>query len=748
MPVARLRLRIVTAWEREDEEGTRQISESSRGLDLSIGNFGRVLGSRRGGLRLWHKAALLMSPALFTLAKHAIGIAGGLVTMGVVVGAAITPWAGLAFTAASNAEKMGRAGERFRKGTSAVGKAWMKLARDTAPQTLGPVTDFLNGMAAAIPKLEPLVRQVAPDMARMGREMRNWLSGAGFERFLRSIEQYGVPAFRNLVASGRDFLATLGIGFRQFLPLAQDIAETLRRGARDMRAAAQSGAVDRWLRDWRDNSEVANRFLREAAKTIKIVGQLLDDMGPGQLSLINNGLAALNAVNPYTLLAIMLAFAAGKGILGLAAALRMLQAIRALRAVSFLPTAAHLGAAAAALNGAAVAVSGMAAAVSQLAAMVAGLGQRFRVNTGPLDAIKKIWDETPKNATTTLSMPSVDIMVVAMAGVNLTWVTVLDRMAQPATFAPRAETGLAVAVLATMLVAWGGVIASAIATPIFTAFALDTATIGMSAMLVAWARVRAMATLPAVFGVTASPGNVPGVANIITAAWTRVRAQSAIRPRFTATAVGSNVVAGAAAIVAAWMRVVRMPKVWFAVGRVNPGNVPGASRAIFSSWRRMYGLARRWHGVASCNFSGGFSGVRGIGGPVGSGGGGGGGGGGDWRAPGIPGPGFFGGPFPGSDQIFNYDETRIGGLISDIVDFFSNNRPNDPFNPGDFGDSFDPGDFGGGFASGGPIGDLGYGRASSVRTGGGHRSQTVHIYDDVWIRSEEDLVNLILEATK
>jgi hypothetical protein len=450
-------------------------------------------------------------------------------------------------------------------------------------------------------------------------------------------------------------------------------------------------------------------------------------------------LTAINAVNPYTLMALVLAFAAGKGIVGLVAALRMLQAIRALRALSFLPAVASLTAATAALNGAAAAIAGMASAISQLARMVASIGLRTRVNTSAIDRLKAIWDSTPKNATATVQMGSVNLAVVAMMGINSTMAAIMTNLSVPAQLTARADVGLALGVFALLLVAWVAVRAVGLATVVFTALAINLASVGMNAMTAAWLRVRAAAAGTVTFGVTATPGNVSAVASQIVAAWARVRVASTSRPRFTAIAF-NTVSAGAAMIVAAWMRVRAMPKLFRAIGIVNPGNVPGASARIISSWRRLYGLARRWHGVAICSF-GGFGGVS-----LGPGGGG--------IGPMSPSMGGGNvdlkggyGPLPGwasnlLQKIPGFDD--FGSV--DMGDYLGGG---DPFYPDDFDGGFGSDgtfneDFGGGFAQGGPIG--GYGRISAIKTGGGHRGRTVHINEDVWIRSEQDLIDILMNA--
>lgn len=721
MPVARLRLRITSTWVGSDGDGAvRSLSASQS----SSSQRGFMMPSLRGSgrIRAWHKAALVLSPALFTMGKHLLGLAGGVVTLAAVAGAAALPWAALAFTAANSSSEMGAAGARYVNGLAAVERAWFKLARDTASLTLGPVTDVLNGIAAAIPKLEPLVRQVAPDFARMGRDIQAWLSGAGFERFLQNIRDYGVPAFRELVHAGVDFLATMGIGFRHFLPMARQISDELRQLAAIGRDNAQGGGFARWMKEWRSNAPKANKVLRETATALGTFFQLLDDVGPGMLRGLDTFLGALNSVDPRVLMGIIAAWATGKVMLGLAIMYRAFRALQALRRIGFLAQAAQLNAAAAALSAAGGILNALAVAINKLALMVAAIGA-LSVNSSALDNIKKIWDSIPKNSRVTLSAPSLNLVIVGMMGVNSTVAALRSNAGSPAQYSARIDAGLFFGIAAIVLTAWAAVRAVGLLVPAFSAIAINIAAAGAAAILAAWARVRVAAAVPVVFTATATPGNVAATASSIIAAWARVRSASAIRPLFTAMAF-DTVTAGSAIIVSAWMRVVGMMRVFVAVGTVSPGNVPGASGAIRASWMRLYGLARSWHGVATCNFSGGFSGIG-------------------LSVSYAPLQGGYG-PLPGPVVNFLNDIPGFGNFgTSGHPDIGLNTNPQggDLSNP-------NPGDFQGGFGgyTGGQLTAKGFDPGKGKGPRGRRGDKHVHIYDDIWVEDYYQLMEVLEEA--
>lgn len=711
MPTATLRLRIISRWTGGDESARRRLSDGQSTAARAITRAGSAVGRTIRSLVNMRTIAVMFAPAMFTLGKAALIVAAGLVTMGVAASLAAAPWVALAVTAARNADKMGAAGARFERGATGVRDAWMELARDTAGLTLGPLTDVLNGVADAIPKLEPLVRDVAPEFARIGRDLRDWLSGSGFERFINNLRIAGVPAFRSLVEASRDAVTTLGIAFRTFLPMSQQIAEDIEGSVAILRRRASGGSFDRMLENFQRDLPEVNRFLRAASESLGIIAQLLDDVGPGQLSAISTGLDLFNRVDPRALIDIVLGYATGRLIVGLIPLLGALMLLRSMRVQ--IAAAISLGGVSGALSGAATSLFAMAAALRMLARAV----RAPQINSSQLDRIKQIWDAMPKNARATVTINTSQAQV-ALMGIGSTWavVSTLGTL----TFTARANIGMFTAVVAVVVAMWTALRVVALVPPIFTASSASTAAVGMAQIILAWTRVRVAAAVPALFRASATPGNVTGVAGTIIGMWIAVRALAIVPVIFRATASGGPALAGMALARAAWARVRSLPRSVQFTARVNAGPAVSGSNAAVAAWRRIFGLARTWMGVASVSVSGGFSGL---------------GGGGTYNvrinnpyvgtpaAPFIP----FRPPSPDFPDLGGFSPTGPGFVGGDVS-----------------GANFDPGDFAGGFAQGGPVGPMKTVRSYDFGDEGEH----IHIWDDVWIESKEDLVNLLLEASK
>lgn len=580
MPVTNLRFNVTSSW---DGGGLRSAARTLGSVDRDTRRLNSSMGSGASGMSLWKKAALALTPALWTLGKASLALVGGLTTMVVAAGAAAAPWIGLAATAAANADKMGKAGERYQKATSGVKDAWMDLAKKTAPLTLGPMSDVLEGVAKAIPKLEPLVRKVAPVFADMGKSIRSWLEGNGFERFLKNVSDFGVPAFRNLVAAGKDFLATTGIGFRAFLPLAVDISEAIRKGAGNLRDWAEGGGFQRFLADVKQEWPTVRRFLGEAGTALGNIGRTLDGIGPAQVGGLATLLDKFNDLDIDSWQDFLIALAAvrvGGGLLSLLAGLANIRggqmniaggaalgaaaAALAGAGATLLSAASALSAAAAALSGAGAAAAG-GGLIGGLLGRLAGGSATFTITITPPDAadvLQRISDRLTalagKTATATVTLNATGFTTAAQT-VTTAWVSLRTAAATPVTFRAFAFPGNVITVAATLVAAW--------------------------------LRVRAASLVPVIFRATASPGNVVGVASTIVSAWARVRAAAATRPVFTARVNPGNVVGASASIVGAWRRVLSLPRSWSGSATARDG-VSGPARAAAAAWRAILAMPR------------------------------------------------------------------------------------------------------------------------------------------------------------
>lgn len=624
MPVTNLRFNITSSW---DGGGMRSASRSLGDVDREVRRVNSGFSAGLGGMMSWGKAALLLAPAMFTLGKHALALGGGLAALGLAAGAAAAPWIALAVTAARNSEKMGQAGKNYEAATDRVKKAWMDLAEKTAPLTLGPMTDVLNGLAVAIPKLEPLIRDIAPVFEDMGKSIGNWLKGDGFERFLNNVRDVGVPAFKNLVSAGKDFLATAGIGFRAFLPLALDISEAIEKGAGSMRKWAEGGGFTRFLADVKREWPTVKGFLEEGAESLGKIGGALDKMGPGQLDALSGVLDKFNDVDVdgwKDFLLLMAGLKIGGGLLSLIGGLANIKGgalqitgAAALSAASLAldGSAALLSGAAAALKGAAALLAGAGVAtgigglVGALARRIAGGSATFTIKIEPADAADKLTairdvfnSLNGKTATMTVTL-NAGAFTSGAQNVISQWTAVRAAAATPAIFRAMAIPGNVPAVAAALIAAWARVRAAAAVPAIFRAMAIPGNVQAVAAMVIAsWATVRAAAAVVPVFRATANAGNVAAVASQIVAAWQRVRAAAASVPNFRATASAGNVVSVANQIVAAWNRVKAAAAVRpVFTATVNSGPAVAGAARIRAAWQQVLSMPRTWTATATVN---------------------------------------------------------------------------------------------------------------------------------------------------
>lgn len=725
MPTATLRLRITSTWTGGDESSFRRVRGGMAEASVNVGRVGSMFRNSVGGLLRLRTIAVVFAPSLFTLGKAALTLAAAAVTMGVAAGAAAAPWVGLAVTAARNSEKMGVAGARFERGAQGVKNAWMDLAKRTASLTLGPVTDVLDGMASAIPKLEPLVRDVAPIFAQVGRDIRRWFEGGDFDRLINNLRIAGVPAFRSLATAGRDFVATVGIGFRAFLPMAQRMAEDIEGALAPVRRAASSGSFDRFIQNFRDDWPEVSRFLREGGEAIGTMAELLNGAGEGQLGALSTMLDLLNRIDPRQLTLSILSL--GAMLLGGRGLFLLLTFIAFMRSGwSEVSAAAALSGSAASLSGASVSLLAMAASIRRLARSLA-----ITIVADALRRVADIWESIPKSGSTTVSLPTLGLVSVRLMGVGSTWATV--RSLGTITFSgARVDRGVFTVVVAAVTLAWAVVRVAAAIPAIFRAMAVSNVEMVAATVILAWTQVRVMAAAPVIFRAAAVPGNVSVVAGIVIAAWAAVRILSLVPVLFRAAASGGSAVSGANAARSAWQRVLSMPRSWSATARVNPGPaVAGSSRTV-AAWRALYGLPRFWSASASISVRGGFGGLGGGGSTTVYEGGGG-----------------------GQNYFLTFPAATFGpGLFPNVPDFADPSLGTDENwyveNPGDFTDGGSiapplPGDFGD-FATGGQIGGPESTRRR-VRTGPRRDGERhIHIYEDVWVGgSKEELVELFTD---
>ncbi|MFF0704972.1 peptidoglycan DD-metalloendopeptidase family protein [Streptomyces tendae] len=351
----------------------------------SFSGAGRAGGFLAGQMGTITAAAMLAAPALFPLGAAALNVAGTFTALGVAVGGGlgiftaatvgavkgVTELDKAVATAKKNLDAQRETLARLTPGTDAyalqlkkvedaqraltaaqaaytpeqrafsdaVGgmkTAWQDFVTATQGTTLPIVTTFVTAVSEALPKAVPAVKAMAPEVKAIANDVRRWVGDGGFDRFIGSIIQYGVPAFRDLRIAAKDVLAALGTGFRAFLPQSEGMALSLRQGAAALRSWADGGGFQRFIGYVQQNAPQVREFFSALFGAIRNVGAALAPLGPLGLGFVTVVLQLVAALPPEWIRAVYLGFVAWK-IIGVITALwrGMQAAILAVRSAMF-----------------------------------------------------------------------------------------------------------------------------------------------------------------------------------------------------------------------------------------------------------------------------------------------------------------------------------------------------------------------------------------------------------------------------
>lgn len=231
----------------------------------------------------------------------------------------------------------------FIKSVDDMTGAWNRLIASTQDKTLSVATDVIQGMTAAIPKLKSVIDAVHPSIKQVSEALKNWLSGAGFERFIGVVKNEGVPALQSLLNAGRHVLTFLGEGFRAFAPEGTKLAESIERGAAALAKWSQGGGFTRFIDKVQQNSPQIREFFRALGDALRNVGVAMEGLGMPALTLATVLLKIVAAMPPSWLQAIFVGWMAVRTVmLGMAIVNGVALAFNALgKAVAFAKLASH-----------------------------------------------------------------------------------------------------------------------------------------------------------------------------------------------------------------------------------------------------------------------------------------------------------------------------------------------------------------------------------------------------------------------
>lgn len=328
-------------------EGLRQARSDIARLDSSMNALTKSSRALVPGMQEMVSVALALGPALVPIAGGLLGIGAAAGSAMVSAGAAVgifgaamagaiksTVGASSAFgatnTAIENAEK---ALARTTKGTEAYDEALKKVTEAekaheeairamppvqeafaraydkstvamadfnerNAKFTLGPATTMIEAFTAALPKLDVVIRAIAPEIQRVADLTKAWVENGGLDRFLKFIIQYGVPALRGFIDATRSMFSALGTGMRETGPLGLAFVAWLQKTMDTFKQWAEGGGFQRFMQWLHENSPALIAALRDLGTFLGNVGQAASDMSGNAFIVLGAFLKVLASFPP------------------------------------------------------------------------------------------------------------------------------------------------------------------------------------------------------------------------------------------------------------------------------------------------------------------------------------------------------------------------------------------------------------------------------------------------------------------
>jgi phage-related protein/SLT domain-containing protein/BMFP domain-containing protein YqiC len=239
--------------------------------DLTTGYLGanRSVREFAGASGVLRTAMLGLAPALLPIAESSGAIAAGMAAMTVAAGAAVAAYAAVGVQAGKMAMLRSAEGKALTAHEQAYVKAynnmlttWYKFVAGTGQKTLAPQTEAIKGLTSGITMLGPVIDALHPKIMKVATAFREWMQEGGFERFRDGVIKYGVPAFDRLQQAGRNALAALGIGYRTFLPMSDELSKSILKASEAFRNWAEGGGFQRFLERAREHMPEVNRLLQ------------------------------------------------------------------------------------------------------------------------------------------------------------------------------------------------------------------------------------------------------------------------------------------------------------------------------------------------------------------------------------------------------------------------------------------------------------------------------------------------------
>ncbi|MGW6257618.1 hypothetical protein [Streptomyces sp. NPDC055085] len=231
-------------------DARRDISRLSDDVEQS----GRVFSVSVRSMGLFTEGMILLSPAIAPIGAVLTGIGVAATGMGAsagiaggVFGVAMAGAISQTLKLAEAHKPLDEAQSRFITAIGGVKAAWQQFIDATHVDTLRIASIILDGIAAGIGKLKPLVDAVSPVVQKIAEDFKRWAEGDGLNRLVNYIREFGVPALERLLEAGRIVIGVLGEGFRTVLPHTVSVADAIKRGAESLERWVSGGGFERFI---------------------------------------------------------------------------------------------------------------------------------------------------------------------------------------------------------------------------------------------------------------------------------------------------------------------------------------------------------------------------------------------------------------------------------------------------------------------------------------------------------------------
>jgi hypothetical protein len=332
------------------------LSSTHTTVTASTNRLGGAFTGAAGGAGDLLAVALLLAPALVPIGAGALAVGGGLVTMAVAGGAAFGIFGAAVFGAVKNVQGLSKtldeakknlatqraALDQLKPGTDAyanqlhkvdlaqqaVNKAsaaftpqqrqfstaikglkseWQGFVQSTSSTTLPIASTFVGALTAAVPKLIPVVRAVAPVANSVALAFKGWVD-SGLDTWVSWVASNGVPILKNFEGTGRNLAGVFGEMLRAFAPLAQTLAAGLEHTSADVAGWSADGGFQTFLGYVHDNGPALKQFFTALGGALRTVALAVKDMGPVALSTTVLLLRLMAALSPDQVQALAYAF--------------------------------------------------------------------------------------------------------------------------------------------------------------------------------------------------------------------------------------------------------------------------------------------------------------------------------------------------------------------------------------------------------------------------------------------------------